>query len=174
MDHKEITIEEAMEANYNQLFNLYLQKTSDEEATDQIVTEALIKLKQKWDQLETHTAPGLRAWLYNAAHFAFLDYYKAKKRQPQTVSLDAYLLEHPDFHPEFSDSDSMEEILQKEAYLKILDKIKKILPPKQYILFERLLEYDFNPKATAAAYNLKYDTVRVYWSRIRQKLEKLQ
>lgn len=171
MDYEEITIEQAFELNCDYLFNLYLRKTSDEEAADQIATAAFIRLKEKWDQLDTHTAQGLRAWLYKAADFAFRDYCKAQKRRPQTVNLDAYLIEHPNFHPEEFSDDPMEEILEAEAYRKMLDKIKEILPPKQYILFERLLEYDFDVEATANAYGLNYDTTRVYWYRIRKRLE---
>lgn len=173
MDCEEITLEQAIEANYDCLFNLYLRKTADEEAADHIITNAFIRLKEKWNQLNTHTTPGLRAWLYQAANFAFLDYCKAQKRQPQTVNIDAYLTEHPDFHPDVTD-DPIEEILEAEAYRKTLEKIKDILPPKQYILFERILEYDFDIKATADACHLNYDTLRVYWSRIRKRLEKLR
>lgn len=174
MDHDEITIEQAFESNYDQLFNLYLRKTADEEAADHIVTTAFIKLKERWDQLNSHTAPGLRAWLYQAASFSFLDYCKAQKRQPKTVSLDAYLLEHPDFHPDETDPNPMQELLEAEAYRKVLEKIKEILPPKQYILFERILEYDFDIKAAADAYGLNYANMRVYWSRIRKRLECLK
>lgn len=174
MDHEEITIEQAIELNYDHLFNLYLRKTADEDAADHIITTAFIRLKKKWDQLDTHTAPGLSAWLYQAANFAFLDYCKTQKRQPKTVNLDAYLIEHPNFHPDEVNLDPMEEILEAEAYRKMLDQIKEILPPKQYILFERILEYDFDIQATANAYNLKYNTVRVYWSRIRKRLEILK
>ena len=174
MDHEEITIEQAIEINYNYLFNLYLRKTGDDEATDYIITTAFIRLKEKWEQLTTHTAPGLRAWLYQSANFIFLDYCKAKKQQPQTVNLEAYLLEHPNFNPDIYSTDPMEELLEAESYRKILQKIQKMLTPKQYILFERLLEYDFDVKATASAYNLNYDTVRVYWSRIRKRLEDLR
>ena len=174
MDHEEITIEQAIELNYDYLFNLYLRKTADEEDADHIITTVFIKLKEKWDQLDTHTAPGLRAWLYHAAHFAFLDDCKAKKRQPKTVNLDAYLIEHPNFYLDDFVSDPMEEMLEAKAYRKMLEKIKEILPPKQYILFERILEYDFDIKAATDAYNLNYDTMRVYWSRIRKRLEALK
>lgn len=174
MDHEEITIEQAIEMNYDYLFNLYLRKTGDDEATDHIITTAFIRLKEKWDQLTTHTEPGLRAWLYQSASFIFLDYCKAKKQQPQTVNLDAYLLEHPNFNPDIYGTDPMEELLEAESYRKMLQKIQKMLTPKQYILFERLLEYDFDIKAAASAYNLNYDTVRVYWSRIRKRLEDLK
>ena len=131
-------------------------------------------MKEKWDQLTTHTAPGLRAWLYQSASFIFLDYCKAKKQQPQTVNLDAYLLKHPNFNPDIYGTDPIEDLLEAEAYRKILQKNQKMLTPKQYILFERLLEYDFDIKAAASAYNLNYDTVRVYWSRIRKRLEDLK
>ena len=174
MDHEEITIEQAIGMNYDYLFNLYLRKTGDDEAADHIITTAFIRLKEKWNELPSHTAPGLRAWLYQSTSFIFLDYYKAKKKQPQIVNLDAYLLEHPNFNPDIYGTDPLEDLLEAEAYRKMLQKIQNMLPPKQYILFQRLLEYDFDVKAAASAYNLNYDVVRVYWSRIRKRLEDLK
>lgn len=174
MENEEVSIEEIIEQNYNHLFNLYLRKTSNDDVADHVVTMAFLKLKEKWDQLESHTAPGLRAWLYQATDFAFRDHCKKQKRRPETVNLDAYLLTHPDFCPESDDGDPMEEILEAEAYHKMLERIKEILPAKQYILFERMLEHDFDVQATAQAYNLNPGTVRVYWSRIRHRLQVLK
>ena len=96
---EELSFEEAFRALYNTVrMHCCCYMDGDTYAADTITSDTFIDLHKKWHTLPTHTAQGLKAWLYRAAHYNALNYCKKQEKNPLYYNIEAYAEENPDFH----------------------------------------------------------------------------
>lgn len=169
---EELSFEEAFRALYNTVrMHCCCYMDGDTYAADTITSDTFIDLHKKWHTLPTHTAQGLKAWLYRAAHYNALSYCKKQERNPLYYNIEAYAEENPDFHAAHFSEEPFP-LAEYEKYKEELASIQHLLSKSEWLLFEYIVIKGCDLRTTAKACHISYDYVRVRWFRIRRKIQK--
>lgn len=166
-----------MEQSYPDIYRLcfpklvtYLQRNGacNHQDAEDTAARALHILWEKWDTMETHTAPGMLRWLLQTAKNLMRDETKKRSRGLQTVSLED-LTDHQLLQ------DLSEPLFgQDEAdYDRYLTEILRRLPEKDAALFRaKMLERQSDAEISARL-GISPGTLRVRWLRVKQKIRQM-
>src|SRR2546429_9441650 len=86
VDEKRASFEREALVHLDVLYRVGLRLTGNPADADDLVQETMLKAYRAWDQYEKGT--NARAWLLTILRHAFINEYRRRTRQPETVDVD--------------------------------------------------------------------------------------
>ncbi len=171
---EEVTFEEVYLKYNDAIFRYCYHKLNlDRHAAEDIASDVFTALLLKWDNLETHTKPGIIKWLYSTAKNMLMKYYRDMKTALVIVSFnDCIKSDEETKESEYMASD--DNIVSEVAkYIEYINEIRDRLDKSDWIIFESIVVYKRSIAMTANMLSLKENTVKVSWYRLKNKLKTL-
>ncbi len=161
---------------FNKIYKTYYNKivgfcvirlNGDEVSADEITQEVFFTLSMKWDSLTLYSEPALVAWAYRAAKNLIYNHMRSTWRHNnKCVSLEEYTELGEDIPDDTSLSDQV-------TYQSYIDKIRKELSAEEWKLFNYVVIQKYNMNEVALILDVKFNTAKTRWTRLRQKLQKI-
>src|SRR5438132_9988244 len=87
VDEKRASFEREALVHLDSLYRVALRLTGNSAEADDLVQETMLKAYRAWDQYQKGT--NAKGWLLTILRHAFINEYRRRTRQPETVDLDA-------------------------------------------------------------------------------------
>ena len=151
---------------YSKDIFLYLTqhlRLSDEDAKD-ITNDAFLELLKIWQDFEPKTERAAVIWLRRTAQFLT---YNNNRRQSALPAISLEAISHIP-----ANTDVLNTLAEKEAYEKILRKIKSKLSAEEYQLFEDVVLRRRDIVRLAQEKNININTLYSRWRRLQKKIQR--
>ena len=165
--------EETFESIYLNCFSklvsyLHLQTRNRHDAED-IASQSMIILMEKWDTLPTHTQKGIFCWLVTTAKNLWMEEVKRRMQAPATVSLESLPRSlHPKAPPDTTPAQ------QEEEYLEQLQELSDQLPEAEAALLHDKVVKQLRNEEIAERLGISVNAVNIRWSRTQKRIAALR
>ncbi len=153
---------------YNKIVGFcVIRLNGDTVAADEITEEVFFTLSVKWDSLTSYTEPALVSWIYTAAKNLIYNHLRSTWRNNQRcISLEEYR----EYGKDIADNTSTFDQVIYESYI---DGIRQELSAEEWNLFNYIVIQKYPMAEVALILDIKFNTAKTRWCRLRQKLQKI-
>jgi RNA polymerase sigma-70 factor (ECF subfamily) len=150
------------------VYNFAVRLTNDASRADDLVQETFMKAWRFIDSYQEGT--NAKAWLFRICKNAFINEFRAKSREPQSVDIELVSIGR-NAKGVVRDAHLLEEIGQGEIGDEVMAALNTLNPDNRLVV---LLDFeDFTYKEIAAILNVPLNTVRTRLHRARQNMADL-
>lgn len=159
---EDLSLDNICKQYYQTIYRYCLFKTNhNTHLADDITSDVIYLLIQKWENLSKDSSKGLLAWLYKTAQLKILEY----SRKPQTRPLDTNQL-FENFDTDYSQSEI-------KKYYEYIDQIRQKLPAQDYTLFCEIIINQKSYTEIARSLGISKHALQLRWYRVRLKLAQI-
>ena len=165
----EVSFEEFYRKHFSQMVGYcHVAANLDQADSEDIVQNAFVELYKHWNQLKTHTEPGLLVWIRNAVQLQTKAFFHKQSKAPITIELYDWIdLESS----ESTESYRMEDLIaENDLYRTYMDQIPSYLSEKQRRIFECVMINQTDMKTAAKILNVKENTLKTSLRRLKHKI----
>lgn len=143
----------------------------DTEVSRELAQEVFIVLWEKHDEIYDREEKMILSWLYETARRKSMAYNRKEKKlsMDEKINIDDYPEEYMAKYDDLIYLNGIEG--QNEKYKRYIEEIKSQLKEKDRLLFELIVEKEFEPREAAKIMGLSDINFRVRWHRLRNNLK---
>lgn len=162
---QEETFESIYLGCFPKLVSYLHQHTRNRHDAEDIASQSMIILMEKWDTLPTHTRKGIFCWLVTTAKHLWMEEVKRRMQAPATVSLENLPQGlHPEAPPDTTSTQ------QEEDYRERLQELAALLPEAEAALLHDKIVRHMSNEEIAEQLGISANAVHIRWSRTKKRI----